>query len=36
MRDTSEDQQAVYALLDRIQTAMPMAQYRVTPDGEHP
>ena len=28
--DTSQDPQAVYALLDRIQTAMPMAQYSVT------
>ena len=28
--DTSQDSQAVYALLDRIQTAMPMAQYSVT------
>jgi hypothetical protein len=28
--DTSHDPQAVYALLDRIQTAMPMAQYSVT------
>jgi hypothetical protein len=28
--DTSKDPQAVYALLDRIQTAMPMAQYSVT------
>jgi hypothetical protein len=28
--DTSKDPQAVYALLDRIQAAMPMAQYSVT------
>ncbi len=28
--DTSHDPQAVYALLDRIQIAMPMAQYSVT------
>jgi hypothetical protein len=28
--DTSRDPQAVYALLDRIQAAMPMAQYSVT------
>lgn len=28
--DTSQDPRAVYALLDRIQTAMPMAQYSVT------
>ena len=28
--DTSQDPQAVYALLDRIQIAMPMAQYSVT------
>ena len=28
--DTSQDPQAVYALLDRIQTAMPMALYSVT------
>ena len=28
--DTSHDKQAVYALLDRIQAAMPMAQYSVT------
>jgi hypothetical protein len=28
--DTSQDPQAVYALLDRIQAAMPMAQYSVT------
>ena len=28
--DTRKDPQAVYALLDRIQTAMPMAQYSVT------
>jgi hypothetical protein len=28
--DTSQDPQAVYALLDRIQSAMPMAQYSVT------
>lgn len=28
--DTSQNPQAVYALLDRIQTAMPMAQYSVT------
>ena len=28
--DTSQDPQAVYKLLDRIQTAMPMAQYSVT------
>lgn len=28
--DTKQDPQAVYALLDRIQTAMPMAQYNVT------
>jgi hypothetical protein len=28
--DTSQDPKAVYALLDRIRTAMPMAQYSVT------
>lgn len=28
--DTSQDPQAVYALLERIQAAMPMAQYSVT------
>jgi len=28
--DTSQDPQAVYALLDRIQAAMPLAQYSVT------